>query len=45
MQRKVNRSDSDYHYGKEKYKRNVYKMMLKCKQREVMPGEVMLPTY
>ena len=24
MQRKVNRSDSDYHYGKEKYKRNVY---------------------
>lgn len=36
MQRKVNRSDSDYHYGKEKYKRNVYKMMLKCKQREVM---------
>lgn len=23
MQRKVNRSDSDYHYGKEKYKRNV----------------------
>ncbi len=40
MQRKVNRSDSDYHYGKEKYKRNVYKMMLKCKQREVMPGDI-----
>ena len=41
MQRKVNRSDSDYHYGKEKYKRNVYKMMLKCKQREVIPGTKM----
>ena len=40
MQRKVNRSDSDYHYGKEKYKRNVYKMMLECKQREVMPGDI-----
>ncbi len=40
MQRKVNRSDSDYHYGKEKYKRNVYKMMLKCKQREVMSGDI-----
>ncbi|KUH01181.1 hypothetical protein ARC82_18290 [Escherichia coli] len=40
MQRKVNCSDSDYHYGKEKYKRNVYKMMLKCKQREVMPGDI-----
>ena len=33
MQRKVNRSDSDYHYDKEKYKRNVYKMMLECKQK------------
>ena len=40
MQRKVNRSDSDYHYGKEKYKRNVYKMMLECKQREVMAGDI-----
>ncbi len=40
MQRKVNRSDSDYHYGKEKYKRNVYKMMLECKQREVMPRDI-----
>ncbi|MCH6799602.1 hypothetical protein BEC55_09320 [Escherichia coli] len=40
MQRKVNRSDSDYHYGKEKHKRNVYKMMLECKQREVMPGDI-----
>lgn len=35
MQRKVNRSDSDYHYGKEKYKRNVYKMMLECKNEEI----------
>ncbi|HGW6489393.1 TPA: hypothetical protein ACNHSK_004468, partial [Escherichia coli] len=40
MQRKVNRSDSDYHYGKEKHKRNVYKMMLECKQREVMPRDI-----
>lgn len=40
MQRKVNRSDSDYHYGEEKYKRNVYKMMLECKQREVIPGDI-----
>ncbi|ARO49486.1 hypothetical protein BK294_07345 [Escherichia coli] len=40
MQRKVNRSDIDYHYGKEKYKRNVYKMMLECKQREVMAGDI-----
>lgn len=35
MQRKVNRSDSDYHYSKEKYKRNVYKMMLECKNEEI----------
>ncbi|TLJ04642.1 hypothetical protein [Escherichia sp. E4385] len=40
MQRKVNRSDSDYHYGEEKYKRNVYKMMLECKQREVIPRDI-----
>ncbi len=39
MQRKVNRSDSDYHYDKEKYKRNVYKMMLKCKNEEIKSGE------
>lgn len=31
MQRKVNRSDSDYHYGEEKYKQNVVIMMRKCK--------------
>ncbi|MDQ9447034.1 hypothetical protein RF158_13770 [Escherichia coli] len=39
MQRKVNRSDSDYHYGKEKYKRNVYKMMLECKNEEFKSGD------
>ncbi len=39
MQRKVNRSDSDYHYAKEKYKRNVYKMMLECKNEEIKSGE------
>ncbi|SQP98213.1 Uncharacterised protein [Escherichia coli] len=39
MQRKVNRSDSDYHYDKEKYKRNVYKMMLECKNEEIKSGE------
>ena len=39
MQRKVNRSDSDYHYGKEKYKRNVYKMMLDCKNEEFKSGD------
>ncbi|EGB77157.1 hypothetical protein HMPREF9532_02372 [Escherichia coli MS 57-2] len=31
MQRKVNRSDSDYHYDKEKYKWNVVIMMRRCK--------------
>lgn len=39
MQRKVNHSDSDYHYAKEKYKRNVYKMMLECKNEEFKSGE------
>lgn len=39
MQRKVNHSDSDYHYAKEKYKRNVYKMMLECKNEEIKSGE------
>ncbi|ADE92620.1 hypothetical protein HMPREF1617_04422 [Escherichia coli 908675] len=31
MQRKVNRSDSDYHYDEEKYKWNVVIMMRRCK--------------
>ena len=31
MQRKVNRSDSDYHYDEEKHKRNVVIMIRKCK--------------
>ena len=39
MQRKVNRSDIDYHYGKEKYKRNVYKMMLESKNEEIKSGD------
>lgn len=38
MQRKVNHSDSDYHYDGEKDKQKVYKMILECKQREIMPG-------
>ena len=38
MQRKVNSSDSDYHYAKEKYKRNVYKMMLECKNEDNKSG-------
>ncbi len=39
MQRKVNRSDSDYHYDEEKYKWNVYKMMLECKNEEFKSGD------
>ncbi|RCB42444.1 hypothetical protein C6A47_02305 [Escherichia coli] len=40
MQRKVNHSDSDYHYDGEKDKQKVYKMILECKQREIMPGDI-----
>ena len=32
MQRKVNYSDSDYHYRKEKLKQNVLRMMTECKR-------------
>ena len=32
MQRKVNYSDSDYHYSNKKLKQNVLRMMTECKQ-------------
>ncbi|TGB68984.1 hypothetical protein CRG96_08875 [Escherichia sp. E4930] len=46
MQRKVNRSDSDYHYGEEKHKQNVVIMMRKCKifLRENTEGNHRLPS-
>ncbi|EFD4282933.1 hypothetical protein CPQ63_002654 [Escherichia coli] len=37
--KKSKSSDSDYHYAKEKYKRNIYKMMLECKNEEIKSGE------
>ncbi|WP_212735770.1 hypothetical protein, partial [Escherichia coli] len=40
MKRKRNSRYSVYSYRKKKKKRNFYKMILKCKQREVIPGDL-----